>query len=64
MSGGNEVSRAIKDGYLKATRTVICQSCSKIRSTENIYQIKPRIKCLHCHEKSEAFKKARKSNAL
>jgi len=48
--GGSKISKAAKEGYYNATRTVICQYCSKIRSTENLHQIKPRIKCKDCHE--------------
>lgn len=51
MSNGSDISRTAKVGYYKATRNVICQYCSKIRSVENIHQIRPRIKCKSCHEK-------------
>lgn len=53
------LSKEASEGFLKATRTVICPGCSKIRNVENLYQMRPRIKCLLCHEKSEAFKRAR-----
>lgn len=56
MSGGNELSRAVKSGYLKAARTVICQYCSKVRSTQNLYQTKPRIKCMDCFNKAGGYK--------
>jgi len=49
---GNEYSRAVKEGYYKAATTMLCQSCSKIRRTENIAQFKPRIKCRECVERS------------
>lgn len=52
MSGGNKISQAAKEGYLKAATTLICQYCSKIRSTHNLYQIRPRVKCMDCHSKS------------
>lgn len=53
--GGNEESRLATAGYYKAATTLICQSCSKIRSTENIKQFKPRIKCKECCERSAAI---------
>ena len=49
---GSEISRAAKDGYHKAAKTMLCQSCSKIRSIENIQQFTPRIKCKECVERS------------
>lgn len=54
---GNEESRAAKEGYYKAATTLICQSCSKIRRIENIVQIKPRIKCRECVERSAEIRK-------
>jgi ribosomal protein S27E len=59
-SGRSKLSEEASEGFLKATRTIICPGCSKIRSRENIHTFKPRIKCKHCHEKSEAFKRARR----
>jgi hypothetical protein len=52
----SKLSRATSDGYWNATRTVICQYCSKIRAVENIYQRKPRIKCNDCHNKAGGYK--------
>jgi ribosomal protein S27E len=56
----SKISRATSEGFLKASTTLICPGCSKIRNRENIHMFKPRIKCKQCHEKSEAFKKARR----
>lgn len=53
---GSKLSKEVSSGYLKAARTVICQYCSKIRSTENLYQTKPRIKCNDCHNKAGGYK--------
>lgn len=54
-----KLSKEASEGFLKATRTVVCPGCSKVRSVENLYQMRPRIKCLSCYEKSQAFKRAR-----
>jgi hypothetical protein len=51
-----KIGQAVTSGYWNATRTVICQYCSKIRSVENIHTRKPRIKCKFCHEKRQGFK--------
>ncbi len=53
---GNKLSKEVASNYIKAARTVICQYCSKIRSTENLYQTKPRIKCNECNEKRGGYK--------
>lgn len=54
---GNEESRLATAGYYKAATTLICQSCSKIRRTENIAVFKPRIKCRECVERSAEIRK-------
>jgi ribosomal protein S27E len=47
----SKLSKEVSEGFLKAATTVICPYCSKIRNKDNLYQIKPRIKCISCHEK-------------
>jgi len=42
--------------YIRAMRTVICPYCQRVRSTDNLHQTKPRIKCKPCFEKKQGFK--------
>ncbi len=51
-----KLSREVQSAYIKNVRTVFCVYCSRERSTENLYQTKPRIKCMSCHEKRAGFK--------
>ena len=48
--GRTKLGDAISEGYLKATRTVICPYCWQTRSVENLHQTKPRVKCKPCFE--------------
>jgi hypothetical protein len=52
----SKLSKEVSEGFLRATTTVICPYCSKIRNKDNLYQTKPRIKCISCHEKKLGFK--------
>lgn len=54
----SKLSKQVSDGFLKAATTVICPYCSKIRNRDNLYQVRPRIKCMSCHEK-RGFKDGR-----
>jgi hypothetical protein len=36
--------------YIRAMRTVVCPYCQRVRSTDNLHQTKPRIKCKPCFE--------------
>jgi hypothetical protein len=42
--------------YIRAMRTVTCPYCMQLRSTDNLHQTKPRIKCKPCAEKRQGFK--------
>lgn len=46
----SELIKDINEGYLRATRTVVCPYCWTLRSVENLHQVKPRVKCKPCHE--------------
>ena len=52
----SKLSKEASEGFLKATGTVICPYCSRIRNRNNLHQVKPRIKCKPCHEKKLGFK--------